>query len=103
MDKTRLVNSHFWGIFKKFIPFPTLMAHVSKATEFFGGLLLVFGLFTHITSVILTFNMFVALWTAFGFDIFKGELAFLYLLLFIVFAVTGGGKYSVDHLIFRKK
>ncbi|MDR3220288.1 MAG: DoxX family protein [Dysgonamonadaceae bacterium] len=84
------------------IPLPGLMAYISKSTEFFGGLLLVIGLFTHITAAILVFNMFVALWTAFGFNIFKGEPAFLFLLLFIVFAVLGGGKYSCDYLIFRK-
>jgi putative oxidoreductase len=85
------------------IPFPALMAYVSKSAEFFGGILLALGFFTHVISAILVFNMFVAVWAAFGFDIFKGEFAYLYLLLFLVFAVIGGGKYSLDKLVFRKK
>ncbi|MDR3246266.1 MAG: DoxX family protein [Prevotellaceae bacterium] len=85
------------------IPLPGIMAYISKLAEFFGGLLLVIGLFTHITAAILVFNMFVAVWAAFGFNIFKGELAFLYLLLFVVFATLGGGKYSCDYLIFKRR
>ncbi|MDR3250736.1 MAG: DoxX family protein [Tannerella sp.] len=84
------------------IPLPTLMAYVAKSTEFFGGIFLALGLFTHITAAILVFNMLVALGTAFGFNIFEGEIAFLFLLLFIVFAVVGGGKYSLDYFILKK-
>ncbi len=84
------------------IPAPQLMAYVSKSAEFFGGLCLVLGLFTHFAGGVLVFNMFIAIWTAHQFNIFKdGELAFVYLLFFAVFGLLGGGRYSLDHLLFK--
>ena len=81
------------------IPMPGFMACVAKSAEFFGGILLAAGVFTRLVSLVLTFNMIVALGTAHHFNVFEGEPAFLFLLLFATFAVTGGGKYSVDHFL----
>jgi putative oxidoreductase len=84
------------------IPLPAVMAYVAKSAEFFGGLLLLLGLFTHLVSGMLVVNMLVALWASTGFRIFKNELALLFLLCFLVFMLVGGGKYSLDNLFFGK-
>ncbi|MDR2467295.1 MAG: DoxX family protein [Prevotellaceae bacterium] len=81
------------------IPMPGLMAYVAKSAEFFGGVLLAAGALTRPASLVLTFNMIVASGTAHHFNPFEGEPAFLFLLLFAVFAMIGGGKYSVDCLL----
>jgi len=82
------------------IPYSVWLAYVSKATEFFGGVFLILGLFTRFVSLALVFNMGVACYMAFQFDIFgKGELPFVYLLLFAVFVVAGGGRASLDNVL----
>ena len=94
------------GLAKKFagwgIPYPVWSAYVSKATEFFGGVFLILGLFTRLVSLALVFNMGVACVMVFKFNVFdkgNGELAFFYLLLFAVFVAVGGGKVSLDNLL----
>jgi putative oxidoreductase len=46
------------------IPFPGLMAPLVSGMEFFGGILLILGLATRITGLVLAVDMFVAFWTA---------------------------------------
>ena len=84
-----------------------LGGHVSLAlvvmSEFFGSLCVMAGLFTRWASFSIVFTMLVAAFIAHGADPFaKKELAVLYAAAFLVFAVAGGGKYSLDSLIRRK-
>jgi putative oxidoreductase len=78
------------------------------AIEFFGGILILLGLFTvpaaFLASGLMAFAYFMShaprgFWTVIN----KGELAVLYCFLFLFFAAYGGGKYSLDALFFRKK
>src|SRR5271155_380277 len=46
------------------IPFPGITAHFIAGLEFFGGLLLILGLFSRLTGLLLSTNMLVAYWTA---------------------------------------
>lgn len=46
------------------IPFPTFNAHFVSGLEFAGGLLLIAGLASRLTSLLLAGNMLVAYWTA---------------------------------------
>ena len=80
---------------------------VAGTLEFFGGLLIVLGLFTRPVAAILVAEMIVAFSIAHfprgGWPVQnQGELALLYALIFMVLAVRGGGPYSVDeHLPWR--
>ncbi len=90
---------------------------VGGAIEFFGGLLLLLGLFTRPVAFILSGTMAVAYfqmhaWTAFqkqglsaGFWPLqnRGELAALYCFVFLFFAVAGGGAWSLDRLLRRER
>ena len=74
--------------------------------EFFGGLLLLVGLFTRPAAFILSGLMAVAYFMAHAPQGFwplqnKGELAVLYCFVFLFLAVAGGGEWSVDRLIRR--
>lgn len=81
----------------------TLSLALVVGSELFGSILLALGLFTRWSSFSLFFTMMVAAFIAHGPDPFKvKELAFLYALIFALFTVAGGGKYSLDSVL-RKK
>jgi putative oxidoreductase len=85
---------------------------VGGVLEFFGGLLLLIGLFTRPVAFILSGMMAVAYFQMHaltGGGIFslplqnKGELAALYCFVFLFLAVAGGGEWSVDRLLRRER
>jgi putative oxidoreductase len=72
--------------------------------EFFGGLLLLVGLFTRPVAFILSGQMAAAYFMQHAPQGFwpvlnKGELAALYCFVFLYFAVAGGGVWSADKLL----
>lgn len=76
--------------------------------EFFGGLLLLLGLFTRPVAFILSGQMAAAYFMQHAPEGFwpvlnKGELAALYCFVFLYFAVAGGGIWSADWLLRRKE
>jgi putative oxidoreductase len=80
--------------------------------EFVAGLALIFGLLTRLASLGLMGIMFVAAFIVhlsdpwFAMNAAGGgskEMAVLYFLAFLVTFILGGGKYSLDALIFKKK
>ena len=69
--------------------------------EFFGGLLLLLGLFTRPVAFLLAGEMAVAYFTvhapkAFWPIVNGGELAILYCFLFLYLSMAGGGQWSLD-------
>jgi putative oxidoreductase len=89
------------------IPAPVFQAHMAAYTELVGGLLLLAGLATRISSVALGIIMIVALKTALapdihGFSDLVGVVEFTYLVLLVWLAVAGPGKVALDALIARK-
>ena len=89
------------------IPFPHFNAVLASGTEFFGGCLVLAGLFTRFAAVPLIVVMAVAIasakwqriedWTDFfGFD----EVA--YAVMFLWLAVRGAGKVSLDYVIGKR-
>jgi putative oxidoreductase len=87
---------------------PALMSQIGigGVLEFFGGLLLLLGLFTRPVSFILSGMMAVAYFQMHAPAGFwplqnKGELAVLYCFLFLFLAVAGGGEWSLDRLLKR--
>lgn len=64
------------------------------------SLLLIFGAFTRLAVLPLIFGMLVAAFGAHGADPFAvKELALLYLSMYVVLMLLGGGRYSVDYLL----
>ena len=92
---------HFNELKSTFMNFLNLGSTVSLLlvvfAEFFCGLFIVIGLFTRLASVPLIICMSVALFKAHDGDFFgKGELAALYLCVFLLLLLIGPGKASVD-------
>lgn len=83
------------------------MMGLAGVLEFFGGLLILLGLFTRPVAFILAGEMAVAYFTAHGFNAFwplvnRGETAVLYCFAFLFMAAMGGGRFSLDGK-FRQK
>ena len=81
----------------------TLSLALVTGAEFFGAILLALGLLTRWAAFSLLFTMLIVVFVVHLSDPFQHkELAILYALFFLVFALVGGRKYSLDTLI-RKK
>src|SRR5215467_1787535 len=97
-------TAKFFG-FPHFEPFDNLqfvsILGAAGVLELVGGLLMLIGLFTRPVAFILSGFMAVAYFLAHAPQGFypmlnQGELAVLFCFLFLYFAVTGGGEWSVD-------
>jgi len=93
------------------IPFPALSAHFVSGLEFFGGMLLILGLFSRPISLLLTGSMFVAYWTAdhealLSFFSDPGKFyasdAYTFLFAALLILIFGPGFFSLDTLIARR-
>ncbi len=89
---------------------PELLSKVwiAGALETFGGLLLALGLLSRLVGFLLAGELAVAYFTVHAprgfFPILnRGELAALYCFVFLFFAAAGGGRYSLDRLIFNRR
>jgi putative oxidoreductase len=93
------------------IPFPAFSAHFVSGLEFVGGILLIIGLATRFTGLLLTINMLVAYWTAdreallavFS-DPGKFYVADPYTFLFasLLVLIFGAGLFSLDALLAKR-
>ncbi len=84
-------------------PLPPIVL-VGGVLEFFGGLLLLFGLFTRPVAFLLSGMMAVAYFMAHaprGFLplVNQGELAVLYCFVFLYLCSAGGGAWSLDNIL----
>jgi len=85
-------------------PAPLVMAFLAKGSELLGGILLLAGLFTRPAAVLVAFTMLVATLTANLGENFQidGGFTISYFLFALIFILWGGGKYSIDNLLFKK-
>lgn len=83
------------------VPAPELMAYIGKVAELVCGIMLLLGLFTRLASIPLMITMVVI-----NFVMAEGHLRagpFYLLLLFAAFLFVGGGKFSLDEVIRKRK
>lgn len=84
-------------------PLATPLGYLAKICEFFGGILIIAGLFTRIVTIPLIITMCVLIKIMGGGNIFNDTSATLFLLLFLSILFTGPGKWSLDYLLFDRK
>lgn len=83
-------------------PMPTLMAYLRTGAELFGGIMLIFGLFTRLGAFLIMFTMLVATFTAAKGDLAgEGEITVIYAVFCLMFILIGAGKYSIDAKIYH--
>ncbi|OGU13432.1 MAG: LuxR family transcriptional regulator [Geobacteraceae bacterium GWC2_53_11] len=105
-----------WHGFQKLFGFPAGMpagvppfiTYVAGPIELIGGILIMIGLFTQWAAFITSGQMAFAYWIGHGTNALlplqnNGELAVLYCFVFLFIATQGGGIWSVDALIHRRK
>lgn len=93
------------------IPFPGISAALAGSTECFGGLLLLLGLASRLTSLPLIFTMIIAYITAENEalraifsdpDKFLNATPFQFLFAALLVLIFGPGTFSIDYLLSRK-
>ena len=91
-----------WDMFKG-SSFAKAMVYAGKGSEFVGGLLLFFGLFTRAAALLLAGTvLYISFFVGQGRIWYEDQHPFLFVLLALVFFFTGGGKWSADYLILKK-
>ena len=92
------------GVGNMGFPAPDFFAWAAALSEFLGGLFLALGLLTHQAAFFVFMTMTVAVCLVHGTDpIQKQELALAYLTISGALMCLGGGKYSLDYVLFCKK
>jgi putative oxidoreductase len=82
------------------IPYPVVMAWLLSVTEFFGGILILFGAYTKIPALLLAIVMIVAIYTTkMDGGFLDARLNILLLCSTLALFFTGAGDYSVDYKI----
>ena len=87
---------------------PSYIILIAGPIEFFGGLLIMIGLWTHWVAFICSGEMAFAYWSVHGTHailpvINGGELAIIYCFLFLFIASRGSGVFSVDHFLEKRR
>ncbi len=86
------------------VPAPHVMAFLAAFSESFGAALLALGLLTRPAAFMIVCTMSVAIFGAHGGQPFaKQEMAWLYFMPALLFLLKGGGRWSLDFMITRKK
>lgn len=87
-------------------PFPVFFTYCAAFAEIGSSVLLIFGFLTRISALSLAFTMLIAVYFHLkktGLDIGPLETASLYLLIYLLFTVGGGGSYSIDYLLSKNR
>jgi len=87
---------------------PSFIMFIAGPIEFFGGLLIMIGLFTPWVAFICSGEMAFAYWSVHGTHallplVNGGELAIIYCFLFLFIAARGSGVFSVDHFLEKRR
>jgi putative oxidoreductase len=103
LNNLQQVTENFvgWGI-----PFPHILTPFVSGVEFFGGILLLLGLFTRIPAAMLAVTMLVAIKSAKwgdvdSLDTLLGFEEVTYFAAFLWLAIAGPGAVSLDRLLLR--
>lgn len=100
-DETKMKEYITWDSFKGYSS-PAFMVYLGKIAELVAGIMMAIGFFTRIGSLFLVFTMlYISFFVGHGKVWYEDQHPFLFVLLGLVFFFMGGGKYSVDHLIFK--
>ncbi|PWT76860.1 MAG: hypothetical protein C5B59_05435 [Bacteroidetes bacterium] len=87
------------------LPAPLIVFFFAKGSEFLGGILISFGLFTRIAAAFIVFTMVAATLAANRHQIYSGEgaITISFMLFAFVLMLFGSGHWSLDHFLSRRK
>ena len=89
------------------VPLPIFFAYTVTAVELVGGIVLILGLLTHLSSKLLLIDMLVALFLVHvgkGFYVQQGGYEFVLILIAALLSliITGPGKWALDNKLFKQ-
>jgi putative oxidoreductase len=87
---------------------PPYIMYIAGPIEFFGGLLVMIGLWTPWAAFVCSGEMAFAYWAVHGTQALlpmlnRGELALIYCFMFLFIAARGSGVFSIDHLLEKRR
>jgi putative oxidoreductase len=86
------------------VPYPLAAANISVYAQFVCGILYLFGAFTRVAALVMIINFLAALYIAHVGTTFEQSFDALMMLFGSVFFLfSGGGKLSVDEIIFQQR
>ncbi|RYZ38133.1 MAG: DoxX family protein [Myxococcaceae bacterium] len=91
------------GVAKLGFPAPMFFAWCAALAEFLGGIAVALGLLTRPAALFAGFTMLVALFRHRADPFGKMELSLLFLTVMVAALIIGGGPFSLDALLRRKK
>jgi len=104
-----------WHGSRKLLDFPAsgheitpFLKYAGGSIELFGGLFVMIGLFTGWAGFVCSGTMAVAYWMSHGTKAFlpllnRGEMAVLYCFVFLFISAKGGGIWSIDRLLGKRR
>lgn len=101
-DKAKMGEYAKWESFNSYAS-PAIMVYIGKCAELIAGVLLTLGLFTRFAAVILIVTMlYICFNVGNGRFWYEDQHPFLFALIGLIYFFAGGGKYSMDNILFRK-
>jgi putative oxidoreductase len=100
-DKQKMMEYGSWDLFKNTFS-PSLLVYTGKGSELVAGFLLFLGFLTRVAAliIIITF-LYISFFVGHGKIWYDDQHPFLFVLLGLIFFVTGPGKWSIDSIIFQ--
>lgn len=100
-DKDKMMEYEKWDMFRNTFS-PSLFVYTGKSCELIAGFLLLFGLLTRLASLIMIITfLYISFFIGHGKIWYEDQHPFLFFILALVFFVTGPGKWSMDHFLFK--
>jgi putative oxidoreductase len=101
-DRIKMLEYGSWDLFKNTFS-GSFLVYTGKSAELVAGFLLVLGFVTRVASiiVIITF-IYISFFVGHGKIWYDDQYPFLFVLLALVFFVTGPGWWSIDQLLFTR-
>ncbi|MGN6493945.1 MAG: DoxX family protein [Agriterribacter sp.] len=102
-DAAKMAEYTKWESFSGFGS-PATMVYTGKGAELVSGVLLTLGLFTRFAAILLIGTMlYICFKVGNGKFWYEDQHPFLFVLLGFIYLFAGGGRYSVDNLMFKPR
>ncbi|GAB3698687.1 hypothetical protein GCM10027592_23990 [Spirosoma flavus] len=99
-DPIQMKQYAAWDTFKESAS-PSFMVYLGKGSELVAGILLTIGLLTRLAALLTIGTMlYITFFVGHGKFWYEDQHPFLFVLLALVYFFTGGGKWSLDRIVF---
>ena len=101
-DKSKMMEYASWDLFKNSFS-PSFLVYTGKSAELVAGFLLFVGLATRVAAIMIMITfIYISFFVGHGKVWYDDQHPFMFVLIAIVFLVTGPGAWSMDELLFQQ-